>query len=61
MIRDFKWRFAVRMGKSHHPWSQAKIVKVFDTYEEAEIWIKNNIQERQHMYIDFVKEVRNDS
>lgn len=57
-MRDFRWRFGVRAGKSHHPWSNAKIIKVFDTYEEAESFIKANIKEGQHMYVDFVKEVK---
>ena len=60
-MRDFKWRFAVRMGKAYHPWSQARIVKIFDKFEEAEAWIKGNIKNGQHMYIDFVKEDRHDS
>jgi len=54
-------KYGVKRGKFH---GHSKFIRVFDTYEQAEAWIKENIKEikiNEHYYIDIVKEVRNDS
>ena len=51
--------YAVKKG-TYHMWGKSKIVKIFDTYEEADRWIKANIKQGQHMYVDIVTEVKRD-
>lgn len=51
-------KYGVKRGKFH---GRSKLIRVFDTYEQAESWIKENIKEikiNEHYYIDIVKEVR---
>ena len=54
-------KYGVMKGKFH---GRSKLIRVFETYEQAEDWIKDNIKKikiNEHYYIDIVKEVRNDS
>lgn len=51
-------KFGVKLGKNN---TQARLIKVFDSYQEAEAFIKETIHKirvNEHMYIDIVKEVR---
>ena len=50
-------KFAVKKG-SYHMWAKSRIIRVFDTYEEADRYIKDHIKNNEHWYIDIVKEVK---
>lgn len=51
-------KFGVMLGKNH---TQARLIKVFDSYQDAETFIKETIHKirvNEHMYIDIVKEIK---
>ena len=50
-------KFVAKKG-SYHTWAKSKIMKVFDTYEEADRYIKEHIKNNEHWYVDIVQEVK---
>lgn len=54
--------FLVKVGRGNlFPFNRkCKTVAAFDTTEEAEAWIMQNLQKGQHMYIEPVEKISKD-